>query len=201
MSALLDEQDLRELDELLALIEHPDALHLDGTQGLLTACIVGPEAVSEADWLPVVLGPQPPEGLDPEAQGRLLELLRKMHAAIRQGLWNYAYEPIFAEHEDEDGERVSEVGGWCEGFSLGVDLRAEAWEQALSDDPELMDLLEPVMALGVDDGVFAQIRDPDLGNLSEAEREQLMLQLPGSMAELLHHFSGQRGGPVSRTLH
>jgi uncharacterized protein len=199
VSALLDEQDLRDLDELLALIENADALHLDGTQGLLTACIIGPEPVPAAEWLPLVLGGE--TGLPSEAEARLIELLMKLHDAIRQGLWSYAYEPIFAEHEDEDGERVSEVGGWCEGFSLGVDLRAEAWERALSAEPELMDLLEPVMALGVDDGVFAQIRDPDLGNLSEAEREQLMLQLPGSMAELLHHFSGQRGGPVSRTLH
>lgn len=199
MSALLDEQDLRDLDELLALIEHPDALHLDGTQGLLTACIVGPESVPAEEWIPQVIG-RGPTGLAEDAEARLLELLMKMHDAIRQGLWSYAYEPIFAEHEDEDGERVSEVGGWCEGFSLGVDLRAEAWERALSDDTDLMDLLEPVMALGVDDGVFAQIRDPDLANLSEAEREQLMLQLPGSMAELLHHFSGQRG-PASRTLH
>lgn len=199
MSALLDEQDLRDLDELLALIEHPDALHLDGAQGLLTACIVGPEPVPADQWLPLVLG-NGHTGLSGEAETRLIELLMKMHDAIRQGLWSYAYEPIFAEHEDEDGERVSEVGGWCEGFSLGVDLCAEAWERSLSAESELMDLLEPVMALGVDDGVFAQIRDPDFGNLSEAEREQLMLQLPGSMAELLHHFSGQRG-PVSRTLH
>lgn len=200
MSGLLDEQDLRDLDELLALIENPDALHLDGAQGLMTACIIGPDPVPAEEWIPLVIG-RSPTGLADEAEAQLTELLLRMYRAIERGLRSFAYEPIFAEHEDEDGERVSEVGGWCEGFSLGVDLRAEAWEQALSAEPELLDLLEPVMALGVDDGVFAQIRDPELGNLSEAEREQLMLQLPGAMVEVLHAFDRQRGSAAVRTLH
>lgn len=200
MSALLDEQDLRDLDELLALIENPDALHLDGAQGLLTACIIGPEVIPAEEWIPVVLG-NASTGLDGEAEGRLIQLLLKMHEGIRQGLSNFAYEPILAEHEDEDGERVSEVGGWCEGFSMGVDLRAEAWERALSADPELMEQLHPVMALGVDDGVFAEIRDPELDNLSENEREQLLLALPGAMVEVMHYFDAQRGSAPVRTLH
>lgn len=200
MSALLDEQDLRDLDELLAQVESADALHLDGAQGLLTACIIGPERVEPQEWLAAILG-EAPTGLDDEARTRLVGLLLKMHEAIQQGLRHYAYEPIFAEHEDEDGERVSEVGGWCEGFSMGIDLRAEAWEQALSADPELMDLLEPVMALGVDDGVFAQIRDPEIANLSEAEREKLMQRLSGAMVDVLHYFDGHRGAAPPRTLH
>lgn len=198
-SYLLDEHDNRELDELLAALKNEDALHLDGAQGLLTAVAIGPVEIGPQQWLPKILGEQPTLTFEHDAQ-RLIELLFKLDRAVRYGLDSYAFDPIFSEHEDEQGDSQVEVGGWCEGFSIGVDLAGDAWADAISTYPELLDLLHPVMALGVDDGVFAEIADPDLGNLSEREREELIHLIAGALIEVKEFFAHQpRGtddGPV-----
>lgn len=186
-SRLLDDQDIAELDELLAQLKNEDALRLDGAHGLLTALAVGPERVPAERWLPVVLG-QRPSLEDPAQAPRLLELLRRLHHAVAHGLANFAYDPIFSEHQDENGETVTDVGGWCEGFGLGVDLCASAWEQHLQRDPELVELLAPIVALGVDDGVFAEVRDADIAPLSESERDALIQRLPSILFDVMHYW-------------
>lgn len=182
----LDDQDYEELDQLLQKLGAEDGLRLDGAQGLLTALAVGPRPVGPEVWLPVILGGEP-VGVPPEMLQSLLRLLLRLLAMIERGLEVYAFDPILAEVEDEaDGVDVS---GWCEGFSLGVDLQAELWEQRLQEeDQQLIDLLSPIVALGVDDGVFAEIRDTEVPPLADIEREHLLQQLPGILIELRQYW-------------
>lgn len=199
----LDEQDFEEVDKLLESLGAEDGLRLDGAQGLLTALIVGPQDVGPEDWLPVILGGEPLGAPSPKLQ-RLLDLLLRLQASLAHGLDMHCYDPIFAEHEGDDDERAIDAGGWCEGFSLGVDLNAEIWEQRMQEDRTLLEMLAPIVALGVDDGVFAEIRNPDQAPLSERERDIVVAQLASVLIDVRQYWQEhppETSAPVGATLH
>lgn len=195
-SNVLDEHDIAELDELLAQLKNEDALHLDGAHGLLSALAVSPEPVATEEWLPLVLG-QTPEVDDPSVLPNLVERLERLHQSIVAGLDHYNYDPIFSQHEhdmasphpgDAASEMVLDVGGWCEGFSMGIDLRSAMWEGQMQADSHLVELLAPIVQLGVDDGVFADLHDDTIPALSDAEREQLINQLASVLLDVRHYW-------------
>lgn len=200
-SLLLDEHDIAELDDLLAELLNDDALHLDGAHGLLSALAVGPEPVPAAEWLPLIVG-RTPQLDDPARLDQLIDYLARLYESIQHGLEHYAYDPIFAQRDpssDEDGDPLSantlgeaepvlEVGGWCEGFSMGVDLRAALWEAQMHADPELIELLAPIVQLGVDDGVFSELSDHAIAPLSETERELLIGRLATVLLDVKHYW-------------
>jgi uncharacterized protein len=199
----LDEQDFEEVDKLLESLGAEDGLRLDGAQGLLTALIVGPQEVGPEDWLPVILGGEPLGAPSPKLQ-RLLDLLLRLQASLAHGLDMHSYDPIFAEHEGQGDERAIDAGGWCEGFSLGVDLNAEIWEQRMQEDRTLLEMLAPIVALGVDDGVFAEIRNPDQAPLSERERDIVVAQLASVLIDVRQYWQEhppETSAPVGATLH
>jgi uncharacterized protein len=183
----MDEHDIEELNELLFALQNDDALRLDAAQGLLAAVAVGPKPVDDKDWLAVVLGEKPAVS-DLQTAERLVELLMRLKSAVEYGIEHYAFDAIFSETHDDDGEIGVDAGGWCEGFGLGVDLQADAWEAQMQADESLIALLSPIVALGVDDGVFAEIRDPNITPLSEAERDDLLNQLPSVLADVRHYW-------------
>jgi len=200
---LLDEQDFNEMDQLLDTLGAEGGLHLDGAQGVLTALAVGPRPVGPETWLPVILGGEPVGAAGEDLQ-RLLHLLLRLEASILSGLENFVYESIFAEDVQPGGERVVDAGGWCSGFGLGVDLNAEVWELRMQEDRVLIELLAPIVALGVDDGVFADIRSADLPALSEAEREALVQQLPSLLIDVRQYWQEhppEDAAPAGATLH
>ncbi|MDE1895053.1 MAG: YecA family protein, partial [Xanthomonadaceae bacterium] len=155
----LDDNELDELDRYLRVHTGEGDLLLDGVHGLLSALAVGPMPVLPEEWLPEVLH----EPFADENEGnRVLALLAKLNDSIPAELDVDAYEPILGEVELETGLMLS-AAGWCEGFSRGIDLRANLWERRLAEDPQLMELLGPVMALAVDEGILS----------AEAEFEKL----------------------------
>jgi uncharacterized protein len=186
-SQWLDEQDIAELDELLSALQNPDALRLDGAQGVLAAVAISPERIESEIWLPVILGSEPTLEATEQAQ-RLLELLVRLKSAVDYGIAHYSFEPIFAELVDESDDSHVAVSGWCDGFSLGIDLLAEQWEAQMLIDDTLIELLSPIMALGVDDGAFSEMRHEHVAPLSDAEREDLMQQLPRVLSDVLHYW-------------
>lgn len=200
---ILDEHDFEEMDQLLGTLGAEDGLHLDGAQGLLTALAVGPRPVGPESWLPVILGGEPVGAPDNELQ-RLLQLLLRLEASIISGLEHYVYDSIFAEEEQPGGERVVDAGGWCTGFGLGVDLNAEVWELRMLEDRTLIEMLSPIVALGVDDGVFSEIRSADLPALSEGEREAVLQQLPSVLIDVRQYWQDhppEDAPPIGATLH
>lgn len=204
-SHLLDEHDISELDGLLSSLQNDDSLRLDAAQGLLAAIAVGPQDLPSEEWMPAVIGSKPTMP-SAEAAQRLVELLLRLKRAVDYGIDHYAFDAIFTEGVDEHGEHHVDVGGWCEGFSLGVDLLADVWEAQMQNDDALIALLSPIVALGVDDGVFSEIKDPGTVPLSEAEREELMLQLPSVLAEVRQYWEesdrADRIAPIqARQLH
>ena len=168
----LDDSELDELDRYLRAHAEGDHLLLDGVHGLLSALAVGPILVTPEDWLPEVLH-QP--FADEEEGNRVLALLAKLNDSIEAELDVDAYEPILGEIDTEMGPALS-AAGWCEGFSRGIDLRAALWEKRLADDPQLMEMLGPVMALAVDEGVLNA--EAEFEKLSDEDYDECLAQVP-----------------------
>ncbi|HEX7341316.1 MAG TPA: YecA family protein [Rhodanobacteraceae bacterium] len=178
---MLADTELDELDRFLRARADDDSLLLDGVHGLLTALAIGPMPVTPDDWLPQILtGPF----ADPAEGERVLALLAQLNDSIPAELSMDAYQPILGELDpmqidivgDDPDVPVLTAAGWCEGFSRGIDLCAELWEKRLDEDPQLMELLGPIMALAVDEGVLTA--DADIERLSEDEYDECLAQVP-----------------------
>jgi uncharacterized protein len=168
----LDDKELDELDRYLRAHTGEGDLLLDGVHGLLSALAVGPLLVLPDEWLPEVLH-EP--FADEEEGNRVLALLAKLNDSISAELDVQAYEPILGEVDLETGSMLS-AAGWCEGFSRGIDLRASLWENRLSEDPQLMELLGPVMALAVDEGILSA--ETEFEKLTDEEYDECLSQVP-----------------------
>lgn len=181
----LDETELQELDRYLRSHSAQGALLLDGVHGLLSALAVGPLPVLPDEWLPEVLH----EPFADEQEGnRVLALLAKLNDSISAELDVDAYTPIVGEVDMEAGPTVS-AAGWCEGFSRGIDLRADLWEVRLTQDPHLMELLGPVMALAVDEGILrAEVQFEKLG---EDEYDECLAQVPDVLMAVNHYWEAK----------
>ncbi|MBS0591662.1 MAG: YecA family protein [Proteobacteria bacterium] len=181
--AELDDGELEELDQFLRAQAGEDHLLLDGVHGLLTAIGIGPEKISSDEWLPEVLH----EPFADAGEGRrVLELLARLSESVEMELDEENYEPILGEIELDDGDTTLSAQGWCEGFSRGVDLRARQWESRLGVDSHLTELLGPIMALAVEEGVFAT--DADFAPLSEQEYDDCLAQLPAAVNAVAHYW-------------
>jgi uncharacterized protein len=168
----LDDNELDELDRYLRVHANDGDLLLDGVHGMLSALAVGPLQVLPEEWLPEVLH-EP--FVDEDEGNRVLALLAKLNDSISAELDVDAYEPILGEVDTEAGPVLS-AAGWCEGFSRAIDLRAGLWEKRLADDPHLMELLGPVMALAVDEGILSA--EADFEKLSDDEYDECLSQVP-----------------------
>lgn len=199
----LEDAELDELDRFLRAHAGEDALLLDGVHGLLSAVNIGPEHASPEEWLPEVLH----DPFDDEDEGRrILELLARLSESICYELETEQYEPILGEIENDDGGTALSAQGWCEGFSRGVDLRARLWEARLGADSHLTELLSPIMALAVQEGVFQT--DAEIEPLTEAEYDECLAQLPVAIEAVAHYWSespptsdelARRTAPVDQT--
>jgi len=180
----LDDSELDELDTYLRTHAQDGEGHLllDGVHGLLSALAVGPSSVLPEEWLPEILH----EPFADEDEGnRVLALLAKLNDSISAELDVDAYEPILGEVDTEAGPALS-AAGWCEGFSRGIDLRASLWEKRLADDPSLMEMLGPVMALAVDEGILSA--EAEFEKLSDDEYDDCLAQLPAVLAAVNQYW-------------
>lgn len=186
----LDNEELDELHTALLLRNGDDGLLLDGLHGLVTALIVGPQAVTANDWLPLVLDPD--QGFDSHLQAeQLTSLCLRLYHSVEQGLEHLVYEPILSEYDDADNgepDIVVDAHGWCAGFSMGVDLRAHLWEPRLRFDPRLMEIMTPIMALAFAEGLFEDYSDPRWPALSDNERESCLQMIPSAVIDLYHYW-------------
>jgi len=102
-----------------------------------------------------------------------------------------AFEPILSQVETESGDVAYSARGWCEGFGMGMDLRATSWDQALRDDPRCQELLKPVLDLAADEGVFGDEDGEEPTPLSEAEYEAALNGLPNAVLGIQQYWRDQ----------
>jgi uncharacterized protein len=190
----LEAGELDELHDYLVAHPGPDALTLDGVHGLLSALIAGPEPVPASEWLPHVVDQE--DGFDDADQAnRVLSLIVRLYNSVVQELEGLSYEPIFGEFETEDGGSELGAVGWCEGFSLGIDLRSEVWESRMTSDPRLLDLLDPIIRISADEGLFEPDTAEQLQPLDEDDRENLLRAISGAVADVQQYWREQPPTP------
>jgi yecA family protein len=131
--------------------------------------------------MPLVLDAGKPFPSTEQAE-QLVTLLLRLSNMVVHDLDRLAFEPILSQVETESGDVAYSARGWCEGFGMGMDLRAAQWDQALRDDPHCQELLKPVLDLAADEGVFGNDEDgEDPTPLSEAEYEAALNGLPNAV--------------------
>jgi uncharacterized protein len=183
---IIDDAELEVLDHWLRghAGDSDETLLLDGVHGMLTALAIGPDPALPAEWLPEVLhGPFE----NPEQGATVLALLAKLNDSIPAELEGEVYEPVLGE-VDREPEATGDLSaaGWCEGFSRGIDLRASIWESRLAEDTELLEMLSPIMALAVDEGVLAA--DVPIAKLDDDEYEGCLAQIPDAVEAVAHYW-------------
>ncbi|MGH8191656.1 MAG: UPF0149 family protein [Rhodanobacteraceae bacterium] len=183
---IIDDTELEVLDRYLRghAQDSDETMLLDGVHGMLTALAIGPDPALPEEWLPEVLH-APFE--NPEQGEAVLGLLAKLNDSIPVELEGEMYEPVLG--EVGAGEPVHSdltAAGWCEGFSRGIDLRAPIWETRLAEDGELLEMLGPIMALAVDEGVLTA--DVPIAKLENHEYDACLAQIPDAVEAVAHYW-------------
>ncbi|HEX5354342.1 MAG TPA: YecA family protein [Rhodanobacteraceae bacterium] len=183
---IIDDVELEALDRWLRghARDSDETMLLDGVHGMLTALAIGPDPALPEEWLPEVLH-APFE--DPEQGAAVLGLLAKLNESIPAELEGEIYEPVLGEVSPEQAIHSDlSAAGWCEGFSRGIDLRASIWETRLAEDGDLLEMLGPIMALAVDEGVLAA--DVPIAKLDDNEYEACLAQIPDAVEAVAHYW-------------
>lgn len=164
----LADEELNDLDELLAALPADAALNIEALDGYLAGLLLTPgrdlAALPGADWLPVVWGgdAENPDDNAPFASGKQRKkvvMLVLRHLQSIAAAWTQhpqGWEPIFsfADGEDEDTE-YADAEDWAAGFLTAVDLAPDAWAPWF-EGAETGPLLAPIAALGSPDGALAE---------------------------------------------
>jgi len=189
------DNELEELDQFLRARAGDEDMLLDGVHGFLTALAIGPAPAKPEEWLPEILH----EPFADSSEGeRVLTLLARLNDAIAPELETGSYEPILGELDIEEGPPAFTARGWCEGFSRGIDLRAPSWEGRLGHDSDLMELLSPIIALAIDDGVFES--DAEFAPLGDEEYDECLAQIPSAVGAVAEYWRTHPLGADERTV-
>lgn len=148
----LSDDELEELDELLAALPTESAMNIEALDGYLAGLLLSPQPLAElpgAAWLPLVWGGDEPH---PFASGKqckkvVMWVLRHLQSIATH--WAHspqAWEPIFSVAEDGEQE-LADAEDWAVGFLMAVDLAPDAWAPRF-DAPETAALLAPIVQLG-----------------------------------------------------
>ena len=181
-SSLITEDELSELDAFLLSEACDEALAVDEAHGYLTALIVGPTQVDEAEWMGAVWGQ--PGFADDAERNRMTELLRRMYDDINATLQaGKDFEPLAIAIE-EDGELLEAYEGWCFGFMLGVGTDEESWESLPKDEQPL---LVPISQL-------ALLHGEEESEMDDEEYSSWVELLPGAVLGLYSYFHPRSNG-------
>lgn len=193
----LQSEDLDTLQAiLLAREDGAEGLLVDAIQGLLTAIAIGPLPVAVESWMPLIVDDG--RAFESEDHARdAVRLIVRLHENVERSIAADEYHPILAEVEDDEvqgSEPHLSARGWCEGFSVGVDLCSEAWEARMAADPRLFELLGPVIALAVDEDLFEPPEVGTIAALSDADYEAALSALPDAVVAVQRYWRDQPPG-------
>lgn len=185
-----------ELDRLAELLERyadPETgLNLEGTDGFLSAVVVGPGAIiMPGEYLPEIFDCEPAFENEGDAQETLQLLMRlNNHIVWRVGQGedgdDSELQPMLMMPAGEDGQPVEPIpqdfplaAAWALGFMRAVQLRADDWqawcerhEDIAEDFSSILDLTlvlpEQLEEFGI---------DPEIGLPNLADREEIASEL------------------------
>jgi uncharacterized protein len=186
---LLDDAEIARLDALLEAANPQESMTVEELDGFLAALACSPEPVPEAEYFPVVIGRRDDAGDADAAQAHpeLARLLERHRQSVASQLYTGdQYAPVLA--YDEEG--VARGNDWAIGFVRGMAMRPDAWG-ALDDDPEVAELLDPVMVL------VGEVEPTEEGGeppepVRDEDRKALMDDMFGAVMDVYEYFRPQR---------
>lgn len=173
-------------DELFSLagflVERPcgrPALGLEQAHGFLTAlhCVPGP--LPPRAWLPVVFG-----GDVERARGRvgaaMVSVVMRLSNEIARALFDTTNQEHYLPLVAFPGtcEQVS-ARSWCDGFLVGLDLKARAWVEHIEEDAAMRRVLCPIIALSTRFGAVLDAAGRTLED--DADEQELEDMLPSAV--------------------
>jgi len=188
----LNDEELAQLDSLLAGLPDDAALNIEALDGYLTALLLSPVPLAGLPgdaWMPTVWG-----GGDADAQfasGKqrkklqlyVLRHLRALDAQLGSGAW----QPLFSVAE-ADGQEWVDAEDWCTGFMIGVDLAVDAWATRFESGDSAA-WLAPIALLGGDESqqdaqALAALADPAVRDALSREVHDGVQALRASVAQM-----------------
>ncbi|MBE9609351.1 UPF0149 family protein [Chitinilyticum piscinae] len=207
MGKKLNEFELEELNDFLMSGKTPEeTMDLEMIDGLFTAITIGPEAVSEDEWLNQIFAGAVPEFESEAEASQILDLLRRHADTVAQAFSIRArervseeplYYPLILEDEGVDEKWQESLGAyWASGFRAGMLLREEAWQTALDEDEAFFDTIAKILML-------------ELGHHPENEEDQLSIkgretrlaELPWLIEDILYFWLEAKVGKVETVVH
>ncbi len=146
----LSETEVDQLAARLSQIQNPDALTLEGVDGLFCALVASPENTLPSDYLPVILGGKAEDShafADIDDANTTLSLLMRYWNSI---VTDFNRESIHLPFVVEPGIDGIPGRAWARGFMRGVRLAPTAWNKLLTNEDEGLLITIPLVAGEVD---------------------------------------------------
>jgi uncharacterized protein len=185
VSGPLSEAELDQLSDFLARMKNPDALTLEGMDGLFSALIAGPRTVLPSEYLPVIWGGELPDedafASVEDANATLSLIMRHWNSIISELEADGIHLPLVLEVE------TGAVPGreWARGFMRGVDFARLGWNELFQSNDEGQLLTIPVVAGEVDSGWPHQPVTAEKGT-------ELIEYMAVGLGRSYRHFARQR---------
>lgn len=173
-------------DELFSLagflVERPcgrPALGLEQLHGFLTAlhCVPGP--LPPRAWLPVVFGGDV-ERARRRTGAAMIGVVMRLSNEIARDLFDTSNQEHYLPLVAFPGtcEQVS-ARSWCDGFLVGLDLKARAWIEHIEEDAAMRRVLCPIIALSTRFGAVLDAAGRTLED--DADEQELEEMLPSAV--------------------
>lgn len=187
----LQPEELDYLDDVLGSIEGRDISNSEALDGFLTALVICPDLIPPSEFMGVIqTGGAEGDGFVFED---LAEVERFFGVVMRH--WNTInttfrsgepYLPIL----QEDDEGVAAGNDWAQGFMKGIQLRPEAWAEAMEDEDE-GGAFVPIY-------ILAHVHDPDPelrpfeAPMPKEKREDIIMMMAAGVNRLYRLFEEER---------
>ncbi len=165
----------------------PNSMLLSTLDGFLTGIAVGPEAIDESEWLPVIFGEVEPRFADPEERNSLIGTILERYDEIQLLISENDLNPIF--WVDRNGKQFP--AEWAGGFMQAMALRKDEWEWVLKSD-RYGRLLGPILAVCRDANGERLLPPPDDAEQAMSDDEIANL-IPNCVLAIARGWSRKRG--------
>jgi uncharacterized protein len=132
----LSEAEIERLATRLSANKNPNALSLEGVDGLFCALIASPTMIGPSEYLPVILGSEPEDSAVfanmTDANDTLSLLMRYWNGIVA----DFSDETVHLPYIEEPG--IDNIVGreWARGFMRGTRLAPTGWNRLFSDENE-----------------------------------------------------------------
>ncbi|MDI9331354.1 MAG: UPF0149 family protein [Alphaproteobacteria bacterium] len=151
----LSEDELDELDDLLIDEANGDIYSISMLDGFCHALAIGPQTITPAQWLPMILEDEEPveepEFIDPQTLKRMVGLIMRHYNSVIACYTRPAPRPVlYFQLGQFDDEPFKDPVTWAIGFNKVIYLNQDAW-QPLLDSAHGAKWFRPIGLLGQDD--------------------------------------------------